>query len=189
MAGRFPGADSVSAFWDNLRRGEESIVTLSEEDLLAAGVSEKALANHAYVRRAALMSGIDEFDADFFGFTPQAARTMDPQHRLFLQCAWHALEDAGYDPADIDGSVGVYANQHDQRIPTAQPDVAPRSERDHRARRHIRDGQPVVAERQGLSGDAGGASVQSAGPRAVGSDGMLVVSGRGSPGLPEHPER
>jgi len=109
MAGRFPGADSVSAFWDNLRRGEESIVTLSEEDLLAAGISEKALANHAYVRRAALMNGIDEFDADFFGFTPQAARMMDPQHRLFLQCAWHALEDAGYDPAYIDGSVGVYA--------------------------------------------------------------------------------
>jgi len=91
MAGRFPGADSVSAFWDNLRRGEESIVTLSEEDLLAAGISEKALANHAYVRRAALMNGIDEFDADFFGFTPQAARMLDPQHRLFLQCAWHAL--------------------------------------------------------------------------------------------------
>ena len=109
MAGRFPGADSVSAFWDNLRRGEESIVTLSEEDLLAAGISEKALANHAYVRRAALMNGIDEFDADFFGFTPQAARMMDPQHRLFLQCAWHALEDAGYDPAHSDGSVGVYA--------------------------------------------------------------------------------
>jgi phthiocerol/phenolphthiocerol synthesis type-I polyketide synthase E len=108
MAGRFPGADSVSAFWDNLRRGEESIVTLSEENLIAAGVSEQALANHAYVRRAALMSGIDEFDADFFGFTPQAARMMDPQHRLFLQCAWHALEDAGYDPTQIEGSVGVY---------------------------------------------------------------------------------
>lgn len=109
MAGRFPGASSVSAFWDNLRRGEESIVTLSEEDLYAAGISEKALANHAYVRRAALLNGIEEFDADFFGFTPQAARMTDPQHRLFLQSAWHALEDAGYDPADIDGSVGVYA--------------------------------------------------------------------------------
>jgi phthiocerol/phenolphthiocerol synthesis type-I polyketide synthase E len=108
MAGRFPGADSVSAFWDNLRRGEESIVTLSEENLLAAGIGEKVLANHAYVRRAALLDGIEEFDADFFGFNPQAARTTDPQHRLFLQCAWHALEDAGYDPADIDGSVGVY---------------------------------------------------------------------------------
>lgn len=108
MAGRFPGADSVSAFWDNLRRGEESIVTLSEEHLLAAGIGEKVLANHAYVRRAALLDGIEEFDADFFGYNPQAARTMDPQHRLFLQCVWHALEDAGYDPADIDGSVGVY---------------------------------------------------------------------------------
>lgn len=109
MAARFPGATTLSAFWDNLRRGEESIVTLSEDDLLAAGVSEKALANHAYVRRAALLDGIDEFDADFFGFTPQAARMTDPQHRLFLQSAWHALEDAGYDPADIEGSVGVYA--------------------------------------------------------------------------------
>jgi phthiocerol/phenolphthiocerol synthesis type-I polyketide synthase E len=108
MAGRFPGANSVSEFWNNLRRGEESIVTLSEDELIAAGVGEKPLANHAYVKRAALLDGIDEFDADFFGFTPQAARMMDPQHRLFLQCAWHALEDAGYDPAQIDGSVGVY---------------------------------------------------------------------------------
>jgi phthiocerol/phenolphthiocerol synthesis type-I polyketide synthase E len=108
MAGKFPGANSVSAFWDNLRRGEESIVTLSEDDLIAAGISEKVLANHSYVRRAALMDGIDEFDADFFGFTPQGARMTDPQHRLFLQSAWHALEDAGYDPAQIDGSVGVY---------------------------------------------------------------------------------
>ncbi|MGE2717244.1 type I polyketide synthase [Mycolicibacterium litorale] len=108
MAGRFPGADSVSAFWRNLRRGEESIVTLSEEELLASGIGEHALANHSYVRRAALLSGIDEFDADFFGFTPQAARMMDPQHRLFLQSAWHALEDAGYDPMRIEGAVGVY---------------------------------------------------------------------------------
>ncbi|MGH3966757.1 MAG: type I polyketide synthase, partial [Mycobacterium sp.] len=109
MAARFPGANTVSAYWDNLRRGEESIVTLSEDDLLAAGIGEKALANHAYVRRAALLDGIDEFDAEFFGFTPQTARMTDPQHRLFLQSAWHALEDAGYDPADIEGSVGVYA--------------------------------------------------------------------------------
>ena len=82
---------------------------MSETDLQAAGISDKALANHAYVRRAALLDGIAEFDADFFGFTPQAARMTDPQHRLFLQSAWHALEDAGYDPAQIEGSVGVYA--------------------------------------------------------------------------------
>ena len=109
MACKFPGADSVSEFWENLRDGKESIVTLSEDDLLAEGVSEKALANHAYVRRAGLMKGIDEFDAEFFGFTPQAARTMDPQHRLFLQTTYHALEDAGYPPPKIDASVGVFA--------------------------------------------------------------------------------
>ena len=110
MAGRFPGAKSVSAFWDNLRRGEESIATLSAEALSAAGIAEDVLANPAYVRRAPLLDGVDEFDADFFGFTPQAARTTDPQHRLFLQCAWHALEDAGCDPAEFDGSIGVYGS-------------------------------------------------------------------------------
>lgn len=108
MAGRFPGARTLTKFWDNLRHGTESIVTLSEDELRAAGVSDKALANHNYVRRAALLEGIEEFDADFFGFTPLAARTMDPQHRLFLQTAWHALEDSGYRPGEIEGSVGVY---------------------------------------------------------------------------------
>lgn len=108
MAGRFPGARTLTGFWNNLRNGTESIVTLSEDELRASGVSDKALANHNYVRRAALLEGIDEFDAGFFGFTPLAARTMDPQHRLFLQTAWHALEDAGYRPGEIEGSVGVY---------------------------------------------------------------------------------
>lgn len=108
MAGRFPGANSVAAFWDNLRRGEESITTLSEAQLRASGVGDEVLANPAYVRRAPLVDGIDEFDAEFFGFPPQFARTLDPQHRLFLQCAWHAFEDAGCDPARFDGAVGVY---------------------------------------------------------------------------------
>ncbi|ORW67069.1 polyketide synthase [Mycolicibacter senuensis] len=108
MAGRFPGARSLTGFWNNLRNGTESIVTLSEDELRTNGVSDKALANHNYVRRAALLEGIEEFDAGFFGFTPLAARTMDPQHRLFLQTAWHALEDAGYRPGELEGSVGVY---------------------------------------------------------------------------------
>ena len=108
MAAKFPGADSVSAFWANLRRGEESIATLSADALTAAGIPDDVLANPAYVRRAPLLAGVDEFDADFFGFTPQAARMTDPQHRMFLQCAWHALEDAGCDPGGFDGSIGVY---------------------------------------------------------------------------------
>ena len=110
MAGRFPGAESVTKFWDNLRAGEESVTTLSEEMLTAAGVSAATLANPAYVRRAAMLNGIDEFDAEYFGMTPYTARMMDPQQRLFLQTAWHALEDSGYDPATYEGSIGVFAS-------------------------------------------------------------------------------
>ena len=110
MAGRFPGADSVTEFWENLSRGEESVATLSEETLVAAGVSATTLADPAYVRRAALLNGVDEFDAEFFGITPYTAQMMDPQQRLFLQTAWHALEDSGYDPADYDGAIGVFAS-------------------------------------------------------------------------------
>ena len=110
MAGKFPGADSLAQFWDNLSRGEESVATLSEEALTAAGVSAETLANPAYVRRAAMLNGIDEFDADFFGMNPYTARMLDPQQRLFLQTAWHAFEDSGYDPAGYDGLVGVFAS-------------------------------------------------------------------------------
>jgi phthiocerol/phenolphthiocerol synthesis type-I polyketide synthase E len=108
MAGKFPGANDLSTFWSNLASGKESIVTLSEQELRDEGVSEPTLANPAYVRRAPLLDAIDEFDADFFGFPPLAAQVLDPQHRLFLQCAWHTLEDAGCDPARYDGSIGVY---------------------------------------------------------------------------------
>ncbi|MCI4674258.1 beta-ketoacyl synthase N-terminal-like domain-containing protein [Candidatus Mycolicibacterium alkanivorans] len=110
MAGKFPGADSVTEFWDNLSRGVESVTTLSEEVLTAAGVSAKTLDDPAYVRRAAMLNGIEEFDADYFGMTPYTARMMDPQQRLFLQTAWHALEDSGYDPATYDGAIGVFAS-------------------------------------------------------------------------------
>ncbi|HLR99172.1 MAG TPA: beta-ketoacyl synthase N-terminal-like domain-containing protein [Mycolicibacillus parakoreensis] len=108
MAGRFPGAASLATFWANLRDGVESIVDLSDDELRAAGVADSTLANHSYVRRAALLDGIEEFDAEFFGLTPHTAATLDPQHRLFLQTAWHAFEDAGCDPTDLQASVGVF---------------------------------------------------------------------------------
>ena len=110
MAGRFPGAASVTQFWENLCTGKESIETLSEEALTAAGVSAATLADPTYIRRAPLLDGIDEFDAEYFGINPYTARMMDPQQRLFLQTAWHALEDSGYDPDSYDGSIGVFAS-------------------------------------------------------------------------------
>lgn len=52
----------------------------------------------------------DQFDAEFFGYSPSEAEILDPQQRLFLECAWAALERAGYQGDTFDGSIGVYAS-------------------------------------------------------------------------------
>jgi amino acid adenylation domain-containing protein len=109
MAGRFPGADNVDELWANLRDGVESIRTFSDEELIAAGVPAERLASPHYVKAGAVLDGVDLFDADFFGFTPREAEVLDPQQRLFLECAWQALENAGYDPSRERRPVGVYA--------------------------------------------------------------------------------
>ena len=108
MACRFPGAGTVEDFWNNLCLGRESITFFSEEELLAAGVDSGLLQNPDYVKAGTVLPGYDEFDAPFFGLTPRDAEVLDPQQRLFLECAWEALEDAGYGGA-TKGSVGVYA--------------------------------------------------------------------------------
>ena len=109
MAGRFPGAPTVDDLWRRLRAGEEMITFLSDEELLAAGVDPSLLEDPAYVRAAGVIEGAEELDAAFFGLSPREAELMDPQHRLFLEQAWHALEDAGYDPARFGGRIGLYA--------------------------------------------------------------------------------
>lgn len=110
MAGRFPGARNVDEFWANLATGTESISVLSEEELLASGVSPELIANPNYVRAKGLIHDVADFDAHFFGFNPREAEILDPQHRLFLEAAWHAMEDGGYDPARCtDRRIGVFA--------------------------------------------------------------------------------
>jgi len=108
MAGRFPGARNVDEYWQNLCDGKESITFFTDDELMAAGVSPQLIADPDYVKAAPILDEPGEFDAGFFGYSPREARTMDPQHRLFLQSAWHALEDAGYDPDTVDGPIGVY---------------------------------------------------------------------------------
>jgi acyl transferase domain-containing protein len=109
LACRFPGSQDSAAFWTNLRNGVESITVLTEEDLRTAGVQERLYQDSNYVRMRGIIDGIDLFDADFFGVTPKEAELMDPQHRLFLECAWETFEHAGYDPERFGGSIGVYA--------------------------------------------------------------------------------
>jgi len=109
LAGRFPGARDVRELWKNLCAGTESITRFTDEELLAAGTSPEFLADPQYVRARATLNDADKFDAAFFGLTPRDAELTDPQHRIFLECAVHALEDAALDPARFNGSVGVFA--------------------------------------------------------------------------------
>ena len=109
MAGRFPKAPDLEVFWHNLREGVESVVTLSDEELLAAGVPAELLQNPNYVKACTPLDGYELFDAGFFGMTPREAEIIDPQHRLLLECAWEALESAGYDATRYPGAIGVFA--------------------------------------------------------------------------------
>ena len=109
MAGRFPRAESLDAFWRNLREGVEAVSFFSDEELLASGFSPEVISDPRYVRARAILEGADLFDAGFFGLTPRQAVLIDPQHRIFLECAWEALESAGYDPETWAGEIGVFA--------------------------------------------------------------------------------
>src|SRR5690606_10569788 len=109
MSGRFPRAASIDAFWRRLRAGEECITFFSDEELLAAGVDPALLSDPHFVPARGFLEDADLFDATFFGFSPREAEIMDPQHRLFLESAWAALEDAGYAPTGEPQRGGIYA--------------------------------------------------------------------------------
>ena len=111
MSGCFPGAKDIDEFWKNLKNGIESISFFSDQDLKASGMDASILNNANYVKAGAVLEDIDLFDASFFGLNPREAETMDPQHRLFLEHAWKALEKAGYDADRYDGTIGVYAGE------------------------------------------------------------------------------
>lgn len=109
MAARFPGADNLDQYWRNLRDGVESIAFFTDEELLQEGLDPALVSNPSYVKAKGILNGIDQFDAAFFGYSPREAQLMDPQLRLFHECAWEALESAGYNPDAYPGLIGVYA--------------------------------------------------------------------------------
>lgn len=108
MAGRFPDAPDVEAFWRNIRDGVESVRSFDDEALRARGVPAELLADPGYVRAGVVLEDMDRFDAGFFGYSPRDAEQLDPQQRLFLETAWQALEHAGYAGA-APLLTGVYA--------------------------------------------------------------------------------
>ncbi|MFB7134051.1 amino acid adenylation domain-containing protein [Streptomyces sp. NPDC056237] len=109
FACRLPGAPDADTFWTNLKNGTESIRRFTPEELRAAGIGDDTLSDPDYVPAKGFVEGAALFDAEFFDCSPAEAGTMDPQHRLFLECAWQALEHAGQVPQEFDGAVGVFA--------------------------------------------------------------------------------
>lgn len=109
MAGRFPGADSVEAFWLNLCAGVESISRFGNDELRATGIPEQLLQNPEYAKARGVLNEADWFDAGFFGYQRREAELTDPQHRVFLETSWSALEHAGWPPERIRGRCGVFA--------------------------------------------------------------------------------
>ncbi len=110
MAGRFPAANSIDELWDLLRNGRDAVWSPSDAELRAVGAPEERMSHPNYVRARMRFDGADLFDAGFFGYSAKHAQMLDPQQRLFLECAWESLESAGYDAAAYDGLVGIFAS-------------------------------------------------------------------------------
>jgi glutamate-1-semialdehyde aminotransferase/3-oxoacyl-(acyl-carrier-protein) synthase len=108
MAGRFPGAPEIARFWSNLCQGVESVARFTSDELIEAGNDPALVRQPNYVPASAVLADIEFFDADFFGIQRAEAELMDPQHRLLLEVAWEALENAGHEPGRFPGAIGVF---------------------------------------------------------------------------------
>jgi amino acid adenylation domain-containing protein len=111
MTGRFPGAASVEALWENLCAGKESI-TFFRDDEIDSSIPP-ALRNDAdYVKARGVIDDVEMFDAAFFGISPKEAELMDPQQRIFMELCWECLERGGYSPDTCPGPVGVFGGMY-----------------------------------------------------------------------------
>ena len=110
IAVRMPGAADVRQFWENLKTGKESISLFNKEEMMAAGVSAEMIDLPNYVAAKGILEGVELFDANFFGIAPREAELMDPQHRVLMECAWAAMEDAGYVPEKYPGRIAVFTS-------------------------------------------------------------------------------
>ncbi len=126
MAGRFPGAADVEAFWDQLCAGREGVRFFADAELDPA-LPAAAVRDAQYVKARGVLDDVALFDAAFFGITAREAELMDPQQRVFLELCWQCLERAGHAPDCIADPVGVFAGMHNatyfQRHLAQRPDL------------------------------------------------------------------
>ncbi|WP_228858253.1 type I polyketide synthase [Xenorhabdus sp. PB61.4] len=110
MAGQFSGASDIEQFWQNIAAGVESVRPLTDDELDAEGISMEARSRADFIRNVSVLEHPEDFDAEFFGYSPREAQAIDPQQRLFLETSWLALENAGYTAEKFQGPIGVYAS-------------------------------------------------------------------------------
>ncbi|MFA6118678.1 MAG: beta-ketoacyl synthase N-terminal-like domain-containing protein [Parachlamydiales bacterium] len=109
VACKVPGAKNATEFWNNLKNGVESIQFFSDDELIISGVDKDLYNDPNYIRARGILGDAEYFDSSFFGFSPREAEITDPQQRIFLECAWEALEDSGYDFQNNENfKVGVF---------------------------------------------------------------------------------
>ncbi|WP_264523075.1 type I polyketide synthase [Flavobacterium sp. N502536] len=113
VSGKYPKSDTINAFWENLKNGEELVHFYTDDELRAVGVSEKDLANPSLIKAQASLDDPNSFDYSFFGYTKQEAISMDPQIRLMHEQVWLGLEDAGYNPRTYKDKIGLYLSASD----------------------------------------------------------------------------
>ncbi|WP_370963605.1 beta-ketoacyl synthase N-terminal-like domain-containing protein [Amycolatopsis sp. cg9] len=183
LACRFPGAPDADAFWWNLCAGADAVHDYTDDELAALGIGSGLRADPAHVRAGGRLDGVEDFDAGFFGFTAEEAARTDPQHRLFLETAWRALEDAGRDPARETGPVGVFTAAGVNRYflfhlfgnPAVTGEVDPDDWEGRLPGRQLPDHLPgQVAYRLGLTGPA--VAVQSACSSSLAAVGLAAQS-------------
>ena len=110
MAGRFPKANNLDAYWQNLRDGVEALTEFTDADLQAQGVDAQLLNNPNYVKAGFVLEDVESFAASFFDYSPRETEIMDPQQRIFLEVAWEALENAGYNTETDKEQISIYAS-------------------------------------------------------------------------------
>ncbi len=176
--GRFPGASDLGQFWANLTAGVESVSVLTDAQLTESGFDPRQLrADPRYVPVRGIIERAEWFDAAFFGFTPREAQLTDPQHRLFLEAAWEALESAGCDPCAQQGC--------DRRVRGLRQQYVGASILRARPRRSRVGGVAGVGDRQreGLRRHPCRLQAQSAWPRRQCQHRLFDVTRRSVPGV------
>ncbi len=106
---RFPGATDHLTFWNILEEAKECVRFFSDEELKNTGVTVSELNDKNYVKAASIIENTDKFDYSFFGISKREAELIDPQHRIFLECAWHTLENGGYGNRNNRPLTGIFA--------------------------------------------------------------------------------